>query len=373
MQKGGGDGMNTAHIVYASDDRFAEIMGISMVSLYANSTDMDEIAVYILDSGILESNKQKLELVAENYNRQKPIWLEAKDISKEAGMEVMADRGSRSQYARLFVASNLPQGVDRVLYLDCDTIICKSIRELWNLNMHGKTVSALMDAFSPQYRVNIGLGRNDIMFNSGVMLIDLVRWRMNCYEEKLLWFIRSRNGRIQQGDQGALNAVLSDDVYCFEPRFNSVTIFYDFAYEDMLTYRKPLNYYEKGELLKAINEPSIIHFTTSFLSKRPWMRECCHRYTNEWLRYKEMSPWRANALRDDNRPAWKRYGVRLYRFMPHKIALCLAGILQAYIRPQINRLMLSKKLKKENNSKGRIDAFSNEQQKENGYLYSDRI
>ena len=36
---------NEAHIVYASDDGFAEILGVSMVSLYENSKDMEFIAV----------------------------------------------------------------------------------------------------------------------------------------------------------------------------------------------------------------------------------------------------------------------------------------------------------------------------------------
>lgn len=335
--------MNTAHIVYASDDKFAEILGVSMVSLYTNSTDMDEIIVYILDNRILESNKKKLESVAEQYNRPKPIWLGTKNINREVGMEVMTDRGSLSQYARLFVASNLPQDLDRILYLDCDTIICKSIRELWNLDMYGKTVAALMDAFSRHYRANIGLAPEDIMFNSGVMLIDMARWREKCYEEKLLQFIRSHNGRIQQSDQGALNAILSGDVYCFEPRFNSLTIFYDFTYEDMLIYRKPPKFYTKEEIQRATEVPVIIHFTTSFLSSRPWVRGSKHKYVGLWLKYKEMSPWKNNALRSDNRSVWNQNVVRLYRFMPQKIALHLVGSMQAYMRPQVNRILLNKR------------------------------
>ena len=38
---------NIAHIAYASDDRFAEILGVSLVSLYENSKDMEELAVYV--------------------------------------------------------------------------------------------------------------------------------------------------------------------------------------------------------------------------------------------------------------------------------------------------------------------------------------
>lgn len=48
---------NEAHIVYASDDGFAEILGVSMVSLYENSKDMEFIAVYVLDSGIADGVK----------------------------------------------------------------------------------------------------------------------------------------------------------------------------------------------------------------------------------------------------------------------------------------------------------------------------
>lgn len=177
-------------------------------------------------------------------------------------MNVSVDRGSLSQYTRLFVSSDLPSELQRVLYLDCDIMIKQSIRELWNLNLHGKTIGALMDAFSKYYRVNIEL-EEDVMFNSGVMLIDLDKWKKNEIENKVLAFIASKHGKIEQGDQGALNAVLSHDTYCFEPRFNSVTIFYDFTYEEMLIYRRPPKFYTEKQIEIAKNNPSIIHFTTS--------------------------------------------------------------------------------------------------------------
>lgn len=63
------------------------------------------------------------------------------------------------------------------------------------------------------------------MFNFGVMLIDLKKWKEQRVEEKLLRFIVAKNGNIQQGNQRALNYVLAHDIYCFKPRFNAVTIF----------------------------------------------------------------------------------------------------------------------------------------------------
>ena len=213
-----------AHIVYASDKKFAEILGVSILSLYENSQDMDEIIIYILDDGISVDDKKKIEDVSNKYNRTLPHWIVAKNITKELSIDVTMDRGSLTQYARLFLSSNLPGDLDRVLYLDCDIIVNQSIKELWNLNIQGKTIAALMDAFSKYYRKNIDLKFDDIMFNSGVMLIDMMQWRQKHIEEQLKQFICKKHGKIQQGDQGALNAVLSKDVYCFEPRFNASII-----------------------------------------------------------------------------------------------------------------------------------------------------
>lgn len=328
---------SVAHIVYASDDRFAEILGVSLVSLYENSKDLDDIVVYVLDSGITDDNKQKLLSVCKSYKRSDVVFIPGKNISEKLSMNVAVDRGSLSQYARLFVSSDLPQELNRVLYLDCDIVVSRSIRELWNLDLHGKTMAALMDAFSKYYRANIDLEPDDIMFNSGVMLIDLEKWRGDNVEDRLLKFIAVRNGRIQQGDQGVLNAVLSHDTYCFEPQFNSVTIFYDFTYKEMLIYRRPPQFYTEEQVREAVVNPSIIHFTTSFLSKRAWMKGCRHRYAGEWMKYKMMSPWKNTELWDDNRPKWKQTGADIISKMPRGVAVRIAGLMQAYGRPLVNK------------------------------------
>ena len=327
-----------AHVVYASDDKFAEILGVSLVSLYENSKDMDDIVVYVLDSGITDENKQKLVSVCRLYGRSDIAFIPGKNISEKLSMDVAVDRGSLSQYARLFVSSDLPTDLNRVLYLDCDIIINKSIKELWNLDLQGKTIGALMDAFSKYYRANIDLQKNDIMFNSGVMLIDLEKWREQRVEDRLLKFIASKNGKIQQGDQGALNHVLSHDTYCFEPRFNAVTIFFDFTYKEMLIYRRPPKFYTEEQVKEAVVNPAVIHFTTSFLSKRAWMKGCKHRYVSEWLKYKKMSPWKNTELWDDNRPKWKQTGADIISKMPRRMAVKIAGLMQVYGRPLVNKI-----------------------------------
>ncbi|MDE5753725.1 MAG: glycosyltransferase family 8 protein [Oscillospiraceae bacterium] len=327
------------HIVYASDDRFAEILGVSLVSLYENNGDMNEIFVYVLDSGISEANKNRLLSICTKYDREEIQFISARDISKILSMNVNTDRGSLSQYARLFVSRDLPEALERVLYLDCDIIVNSSLYELWNLDLEGKTIAALKDAFSKQYRKNIELQPNDIMFNSGVMLIDMKRWKENQIERKLLSFIKRHNGVIQQGDQGALNAVLSKDIYCFHPRFNSITIFYDFTYEEMQVYRKPVDFYSKKDIKQAVERPVIIHYTTSFTSTRPWIEGSKHRYKDRWLYYKSKSPWAEELLwKPTQVSGLKGAYISLSAKLPHKIMIRLSGLLQVYGRPFIYSL-----------------------------------
>ncbi len=330
---------NAMHVVYASDDRFAEILGVSLCSLYDSCCAMNDIVVYVLDSGISAENKEKLSSITARYNRSALVWIPATNISDKLQMEVAVDRGSLSQYARLFVSSVLPQELKRVLYLDCDIIINKDLSELWNLDMEGKTIAALMDAFSRQYRPNIGLKGKDIMFNSGVMLIDLMRWKSQNIEEKLMQFIAEKKGVIQQGDQGALNAVLSHDTYCFNPKYNSETVFYDFSYKEMMIYRDPPEFYPEEEIRNAVENPVIIHYTTSFLSERPWVKGCAHRYTDRWLHYKAMTPWKDAPLWEPKKASGaKKAYLALMGIMPRGMAVWTSGMLHRYGRPLLFKM-----------------------------------
>ena len=328
------DSANEMHVVYASDNNFAEIMGVSIVSLFENNKDMEKIIIYILDSGINNENKKNVEKVFKTYNRPKPFWIPANNINNVLGIEVKQDRGSISQFARLFISRVLPNDLGRVLYLDCDILIDKPLDELWNMDMEGKIIAALLDPFSPMYRRNLGLKDNDILFNSGVMLIDFYKWKSENIEDKLLNLIKKYEGMIPQGDQGALGAVLGESTALINPKFNAITMFYDFTYENMLIYRKPPYYYSKELIAEARENPVIIHFTTSFLSRRAWFEGSEHPFVEKWNNYKYLSPWKDEPVHKykDNSRLRKVY-VQFYNAIPLWLSVRLSGLLQAYGRP----------------------------------------
>ncbi|WP_225363506.1 glycosyltransferase family 8 protein [Ligilactobacillus agilis] len=325
------------NIVYAADDGFTEVMGVSILSLFENNQSAEDIRLTILDSGITKSNKDKIETICKKYRRPLPSWVVATDIEKHLEMSVKADRGSIAQYARIFLTDIFSPNVKRVLYLDCDTLIVKSINELWNLDLEGNTIAALKDAFSKYYRKNVDLAPDDIMFNSGVMLIDLEKWRSDKVEDKLADFIRQKKGKVQQGDQGVLNAVLSKETLVISPKYNFATVFTDLSYDEMILYRKPVGFYSKQEIDKAQQDIHIIHFTSHFFSLRPWQEGCTNKYLDTWLNYRKLSPWKDGKLATVNNSFKKQQLINAYQLNP-KLVLFLASIFQIYLRPLKNRI-----------------------------------
>ena len=56
------------------------------------------------------------------------------------------------------------------------------------------------------------------------------------------------------------------------------------------------------------------------------------------MKYKKMSPWKDKLLWEDNRPQWKQTGAKVLMKMPRNLAVGLAGLMQVYGRPWMNRM-----------------------------------
>lgn len=323
---------NVCSVLYSSDNNFVEILGISILSLVKNNT-FHELNIYIVDGGISEENRKKIDNIVSDNDNISIIWIVNFKIEEWVGSELRTDRGSLSQYSRLFISSFLPKDLDRILYLDCDILINKPIDSLWSFDLEGNIVAALLDPFSKQYRRNLLLSDDDIYFNSGVMLIDLHMWRESGIQDKLVDFIQKFDGKLPQGDQGVLNGVLSKTTKLLPPIYNTITLFFDLTYEEMMIYRKTPFYYTKDEVEQAKLNPVIVHFTTSFLSKRPWYYGSAHPYTKQWINYKEISSWKDKELRSENLKLYKKLYRSFFNVIPRKVSIYISGILQAYIRP----------------------------------------
>lgn len=309
------------NVLYAADDNYVGILAVSLQTLCAQHEDLN---IYILESDISEKHR---ELLVQTAAGNAVIFCRVNDLIDMIDGCVNIDRGSVFQYARIFLGRALPAGCDRVIYLDSDTMIQGSLKELYDCDLHGNVAGVVEDAFSGLYKKSVGLHKKQVLFNSGLMLIDVELWRREKIENRLLACIRELKGSIPQGDQGLLNRVLRGRVARIPLQYNMTTYLYDFSLKEMKLYRKPATYYSDDEVETALREPVIVHFTTSFASLRPWQtNECGHPCAKEWQRH-------YRSLGFSVRQMDKKTGMRLLEYMPRSFVLGAVGIVHAYIKP----------------------------------------
>lgn len=304
------------NVLYSSDDNYAQHMGVSIYSLLENNSDFEKINVFVIDNGIKQENHDKLAQIISQFSNASIEYIKFDKYKNKLKLNMVWSI-SLSSYARLFVSDMLPSSINRVLYLDCDTIIDSSLYELWNIEMNGMIMGAVQDSVGLETKRAIGIVENEIYFNAGVLLIDLEMWRKNKISEKCLRFIDSHNGAVVHHDQGVLNGVLHNKILKLPLKYNLMTLHYFFSKKQILQYfNEKCKFYTIDEIDKSKESPAIIHFTPSFTS-RPWVNDCKHPLKRKYWDILKKTPWRGNKAEKNK----EKFHVRLvnwrYRFLPY--------------------------------------------------------
>ena len=248
----------------------------------------------VLDVGISDENRKKMEATFRKPNVNL-IWC-GFDSEEVAHLPNTWVKITRATYARLFLPGKLPQ-TERILYLDCDTMACRDLCELFDMNMGGNVAMGVPDVQSPYVPFGVprwferGRAAGDINFNAGVMLIDLVRWRAEDATKLLLEYLTD-GSHLRGQDQEAINAIFGERIGLLDPRWNQqAEIFWedhDSCYEQFLPYSQ--------ETIKQMREdPWIVHFANL---PKPWHHGYEHPFVHKWFDYldqTEFGSWRPRA------------------------------------------------------------------------------
>lgn len=328
-------------IVYSSDERFVGIFATSVVSLFENNKDVDEVTVYLIENGISEESKAKVQQIAAAYGRT-IVMLPMPDLQKLASVEMaIPDYYRIAAYGRLFVASLLPESIDRVIYVDCDTIFLNSIQKLWDMDISGCQVGMVDDTINVAYRVLLGLSKEGTYFNSGILLIDLKAWRKQDAEKAFLRFITSQGGYIPFVDEGVLNAVFDGKIFRLPLRYNVISMVFAFSHDEICRIKELRQFYTREEVDSARRDPVVVHFTHNFyMQPRPWMKNCDHPFAQEYLAYRSMTPWKDEPLWEDNRSTISKAYMAFCHMAPRRFMIWLSRIIAVDITPIIHKLKI---------------------------------
>ena len=301
-------------VLYASNDGFVMHLGTSLCSLLVNNRQAPSIAIHIFSIGLSEQNKQRLRGLAQAYDRQ-ICFYELGDLRERFAMPIDTGGFDISIMGRLFMGELLPKNINRVLYLDCDTVILRSLGGLWHTKLEGKILGAVMEpTIYEAVRDSIDLGEEEPYFNSGVLLVDVRRWREEHVQEKLMSFLRDKGGKLFASDQDLLNGTLKGRILPLMPRYNFFTNYRYFHYRDMIRHAPWYAPVSRREWRRAKKHPVIVHFMGD---ERPWIAGNLNHYRGSYETYLAMTPW-AGAPKEEG----KRLYMLAYHVLDYVTAVC---------------------------------------------------
>ena len=202
-------------ICFASDDNYIPFLSVAIASLLENANKKNFYKIYVLTTQLKQENIDRIQKLKTPNSKIEFISL-AKEMDKIQGMFHLRDYYSKESYYRIFIPNIFPE-YSKVLYLDCDITVTGDISKLYNTEIHGYYVGAVVeevmltyDVFGDYVEKCDGLKRNKY-FNSGVLLINCHRWRAKMIAERFVDLLHLYKFRLVQ-DEDYLNVLCKDNV-----------------------------------------------------------------------------------------------------------------------------------------------------------------
>lgn len=296
------------NIAYSCDESYIPHTSISMLSLLENNTEIEEIDFYFVAKDVSQKSLDLLKKLVNSYNR-KLIVISFHDLCLDLKIKTLG-RHIETVYAKLFFSRI--EGVDKILYIDSDTIINSSIAEFWKIDLTNNLLAGV-ETYTVDAKKQLNLSKLDKFINDGVVLLNLKEFRIQDIEQKFIECIASYNGDPPVLSEGVINKVCKGKIKIIHPKYNLMS--------GLITYKRNrfLNideYYSENVIKEAIRKPVIIHYLAAFFN-RPWDVNCTHPMKDRYLFYKSISCWNDLPLQNKNLSLRLRTIKFLYKYFPN--------------------------------------------------------
>ena len=275
------------HVAYGCDERYVFPVGISMTSILKYNKN---VVFHIFVDSVLEKDIKRIKQTIEMAQTACYIYYLDSAILKNLYQNPFWGWAAN---IRLIAAKELEGKLEKVLYLDADTLCMSNIIELFRTNIHHKIVGAVEDVFPNELdkrkRMEKLLLVNNY-FYSGILLINLNKWQENRISEKAFELLLNHADKFKSApDQDVLNYLLKDNVFWLNRNVNVFAnnivdcgnpIFIHFIGQ------KPWTDYYYSETLKIFDkEYNNIYLESKWNDEPYWKAENAFQYRQQSKRY----------------------------------------------------------------------------------------
>lgn len=281
-------------VMCAADDAYVMPLAVTLSSTARNLSPGKRLRAFVFDAGIRDENWAYL---AESL-RTKAVDV----IRLPANVEPLrhlktSHHISHAAFVRLMAAEWLPADLQRVIYLDSDFLLRGDLNSIWNVDLGEAWCAAVQDAACPfvdarhadcNYRKSspymatiapirnwrqLGLDPAAPYFNSGLIIIDLARWRREQLADRFLKSLADNQRSVWCWDQYALNVVLADHWKALPLTWNQGSHVFEYPSPDYSPF-------DPAVFRELLEHPNAIHFTTEF---KPWLYGSRHPQRSEYF------------------------------------------------------------------------------------------
>ncbi len=191
-------------------------MTVALASILRNRSPDDSFRVYVLESGISDENKKKINELKQICDfsitfvepKINPSIIEKLPLRKN-------DRLSIAAYYRVFIPELINE--EKVIYLDCDIVVLSSLSELYNIDCGDYYLLGVRDIDSKEHAERLSI-RNYI--NSGVLVFNCKKIREDNASEYLSDWISKNIESVRFHDQDILSGAFSEKILYIPDKWN---------------------------------------------------------------------------------------------------------------------------------------------------------
>ena len=248
------------NILLTINKKYVKLVNILLNSIQLSNKDT-KFDVYILhreldieDKNIIESgldlNKFNIKMIKIDEEEVKNFPQYQKRYPKEI-------------YFRLFATKYLPENIDKILYLDSDTLVINKLDELYNMDFEGNFYIATTHVKKILRKINeVRLRIDDDVpyINTGVLLINLKELRKIDVQKEVCEFVENNSKKLMLPDQDIITALYGNKIKIVD------ALKYNLGDRDLNLYN--LNHIKNPIGLKWVKENTvIIHY---YGRNKPW-------------------------------------------------------------------------------------------------------
>ncbi len=118
-------------------------------------------------------------------------------------------------YFRIFASKYLPQNLKRILYLDADTLVINSLKELYETEFDGNYYIATTHIKKVLHKLNeirLNIKEDEPYINTGVLLMNLEALRKINIEKEVKEFVKENEKKLLLPDQDIIVSIYGDKI-----------------------------------------------------------------------------------------------------------------------------------------------------------------